>query len=251
VKATDLVDWLLQVGISSATRSRLRHAMGARGDGQPAGRPAGAASDHPAGERGVAVRGLAEPAADFVGANRSGPAAGARSGGALPGGAAKAASGPGALAVLSGLALSALGSQPSGAGQRPAEDTAEADELEQSATLILAAMINAAKADGQVDQEELQRIVGKLRQAGAAAEAVDFVMSELRKPLDLEGLLRRVPNQQVAVQLYAASLLAIEADTEAERQYLRRLARGLGLEGSVVRHVHQCFGMEHASSALR
>jgi uncharacterized membrane protein YebE (DUF533 family) len=71
-------------------------------------------------------------------------------------------------------------------------------------------------------------------------------MSELRKPMDLEALIRDVPDQQVAVQLYAASLLAIEVDTEAERQYLRRLAHGLGLDASAVRRVHQCLGMDHA-----
>ena len=107
-------------------------------------------------------------------------------------------------------------------------------------------MINAAKADGRVDQEELQRIVGKLREAGAEAEALHFVMSELRKPMDLEGLIRKVPDRQVAVQLYAASLLAIEVDTEAERQYLRRLAHGLGLDASVVRSVHQRLGTDQA-----
>jgi uncharacterized membrane protein YebE (DUF533 family) len=128
---------------------------------------------------------------------------------------------------------------------RPARNAAEAERLDQTATLVLGAMINAAKADGQVDQEELQRILGRLRKAGAEAAALEFVMSELRKPMDLDGLIRDVPDQQVAVQLYAASLLAIEADTEAERQYLRRLAHGLGLDAGVVRRVHQCLGMDH------
>ena len=58
--------------------------------------------------------------------------------------------------------------------------------------------------------------------------------------MDLEGLIRRVPSEPLAVQLYAASPLAIGMDTDAERQYLRRLARA-GLEASVVR-VHQCLG---------
>jgi uncharacterized membrane protein YebE (DUF533 family) len=88
--------------------------------------------------------------------------------------------------------------------------------------------------------------VGKLREAGANAEALDLVLSELRKPMDLEALIRRVPSEHLAVQLYAASLLAIEMDNDAERQYLRRLAPGLGLEASVVRRVHQCFDVGHA-----
>ena len=159
------------------------------------------------------------------------------------------------MALLGGLAASALGrseqapatgepAQEPPLGLRPARNAAEAERLDRTATLILAAMINAAKADGQVDQEELQRIVGKLRKAGAEAEDLRFLMSELKKPMDLDGLIREVPDQQVAVQLYAASLLAIEVDTEAERRYLRRLAHGLRLDAGVVRRVHQCLGMD-------
>ena len=88
--------------------------------------------------------------------------------------------------------------------------------------------------------------VDTLRESGANAEALNFVRSELRKPMDLEGLIRRVPSEPLAVQLYAASPLAIGMDTDAERQYLRRLAHGLRLEASVVLHVHQCLGEGHA-----
>jgi uncharacterized membrane protein YebE (DUF533 family) len=269
INAAELVGQILQSGLSRSTADRLRHALGPRGLGQPGG-PLGEWFGQPAGRdsgrSGGMPGGLAESAQEFIGADRSGRSAsplavggvGALAGALLggSGGAVKGALGGGAMALLGGLALSALGrSQPApDAGQpaqqpplglRPARDAAEAERLDQTATLILAAMINAAKADGQVDQEELQRIVGKLRKAGAEAEAMQFVMSELRKPMDLEGLIRDVPDQQVAVQLYAASLLAIEVDTEAERQYLRRLAHGLGLDAGVVRRVHECLGMDH------
>lgn len=271
VNATELLGQIVQSRVSSSTSDRLRHAIGPQGLGRPGGPLGelfGRLAGHDGGDSGGMLGGLAETAQDFIGADRSGQGAnplavaglGALAGAVLGGGsgAAKGAVGGGALALLSGLALSALGKwqRAPGAeqppeeapplGLRPPQDAAEAQQLEQSATLILAAMINAAKADGQVDQEELQRIVGKLREAGAQAEALDFVMSELRKPMDLEGLIRRVPSAQVAVQLYAASLLAIEVDTEAERRYLRRLAHGLGLEAGVVQRVHQCLGMEHA-----
>ena len=89
-------------------------------------------------------------------------------------------------------------------------------------------------------------IVDKLRESGANAEALDFVRSELRKRMDLEGLIRKVPSEPLAVQLYAVSPLAFGMDTGAERQYLRRLTHGLRLEASVVLHVHQCLGEGHA-----
>lgn len=237
--ATELLGQILQSALSNSARRRLDHAIGPESVRPPDGTPGG----------------LAEAAEEFIGADRSARGASPLAAGgpgllarAVPSGGGGATSlGSDALALLSGLALSALGPhQVSGAEHGQAADTAAADEPEQSATLILAAMINAAKADGQIDQEELQRIIGKLREAGANAEALDFVLSELRKPMDLEGLIRRVPSPHVGVQLYAASLLAIELDTEAERRYLRRLAHGLGLQASVVRHVHRCMGVGHA-----
>jgi uncharacterized membrane protein YebE (DUF533 family) len=249
LNATELLGQILQFALSNSARKRLYHATGTESVGPPDG------------TRG----GLAEAAEEFIGAGRAargatplpmaGSAARAGAGPGGGGGTSSGALGSGALALLSGLALSALEKpQPADAQPRqaaaparhPPQNPAEAEQLEQSATLVLAAMINAAKADGQIDQEELQRIIGKLREAGASAEALDFVLSELRKPMDLEGLIRRVPSPHVGVQLYAASLLAIELDTEAERQYLRRLAHGLGLEASVVRRVHQCMGVGHA-----
>ena len=270
-KAAELVGQMLQSGVSTSTANRLHHALGPQGLGDPDGpfgELLGQLSGRRGGSRGGRLAGLAEAAQAFIGADRSDNGGNALAvgglaalGGALLGGgsgAVKGALGGGAMALLSGLALSALRKPqpPPRVGQlteeapplglRAPQDAAEAEQLEQSATLILAAMINAAKADGHVDQEELQRIIGKLRDAGAGAEALDFVISELRKPMDLEGLIRRVPSEQIAVQLYAASLLAIEVDTEAERRYLRRLAHGLGLEAGVVQRVHQCLGMGHA-----
>ena len=53
----------------------------------------------------------------------------------------------------------------------------------------------------------------------------------------------RRPSPELAVQVYAASLLAIEVDTAAERAYLRDLAARLGLDASAVAHVHQALGV--------
>ena len=266
-KAAELLGQVLRAGLSRSTTDRLRHALGPDGLARPDG-PLGEWFGQPRGQgdnSGGRLGGLAESAREFIGADRSGEGAGPLAAGGVAalagallggsGGAVKGALGGGAMALLGGLALSGLGraQQAPEAGQpaperplglRPAQNAAEAERLDHTATLILAAMINAAKADGQIDQEELQRILGKLRKAGAEAEALAFVMSELKKPMDLEALVRDVPDQQTAVQLYAASLLAIEVDTEAERQYLRRLAHGLRLDASVVRRVHQCLGME-------
>lgn len=50
-------------------------------------------------------------------------------------------------------------------------------------------------------------------------------------------------NQQRAAEVYAASLLAIEVDTDAERQYLQQLAQATGLNPTVVQYINQTMGL--------
>jgi uncharacterized membrane protein YebE (DUF533 family) len=109
--------------------------------------------------------------------------------------------------------------------------------------VILKAMINAAKADGAVDDREWQRIAGKLAAAGTAPEAQAFVQQEIQGPLDLTGLVQAVSSPQQAAEVYAASLLAIEVDTLGEQAYLQRLAQALGLEDQVIQRLHVSLGV--------
>ncbi|MBS0510123.1 MAG: tellurite resistance TerB family protein [Proteobacteria bacterium] len=108
--------------------------------------------------------------------------------------------------------------------------------------LVLRAMISAAKADGQVDEDEIQRIVGKIGEDGVTPEEKQFIVEELRQPLDLQSLIDAVPNEAVAAQVYGASLLAINIDSDAEVAYLQQLAQGLGLDAGTVARLHQLTG---------
>ena len=51
-----------------------------------------------------------------------------------------------------------------------------------------------------------------------------FVEREMASPAALDNLLRDVHGEEEAEQFYLASELAIDADTDAERSYLRYLA---------------------------
>ena len=265
--ARDLLGQVMQAGMTDTAANRMRHAMGPQGLGR---------ADNPlaqlfgqSGSRG-ALGGLAGMAENLFGdasrsVKRGDPLAvgglGALAGAVLGGGrgAMKGAVGGGILALLGGLAMSALRNQTGAAsgpdqlakeaplGLREPQDPAEETELERTAQLVLRAMINAAKADGQIDQGEMQRIVGRLEEAGADDEARAFVLDEMRKPEDLDGLLRDVRSPEVAVEVYAASLLAIEVDTPAERDYLRRLAERSNLVPGTVQRVHEALGVPAAA----
>jgi uncharacterized membrane protein YebE (DUF533 family) len=127
-------------------------------------------------------------------------------------------------------------------GVRPPDTPAEEAILESKATILLRAMISAAKADGQIDGGEVQRILGKVQDGGADADAIGFLQQEMKKPLDIDSLVAQVRDAGLAAEVYAASLLAIEVDTPAERDYLRRLAQGLRLDPVVTAELHGALG---------
>ena len=175
------------------------------------------------------------------------------------------AAGSGLMAILAALAAKAMGAaiQQKGSGTRQAPDEPgvsddlasvlaglrkaanpqEAKLVQDVATLTVRAMINAAKADGRIDQQEAQRLVGKLQEDGLTAEDQRFVREEIGKPMETDALVRAVPNQQIAAQIYLASVMAIDADTDVEKRYLDELAGKLGLNQYVVAQLHRSAGL--------
>jgi uncharacterized membrane protein YebE (DUF533 family) len=129
------------------------------------------------------------------------------------------------------------------AGQRKPANAGEEQQVRDVATLTVRAMINAAKADGRIDEKETERLVGKLREDGITDEEQRFVLEEMRKPMDTDAIVRAVPNEQVAAQIYTASLMAINVDTDAEKRYMQELASKLGLNRHVMAYLHQAVGM--------
>ena len=108
--------------------------------------------------------------------------------------------------------------------------------------LMVRAMISAAKADGQIDQAEMQKIIGKVGDEGVTAEEKAFVMAELGAPVDIDALVAEVSSPAQAAEVYAASLIAIDLDTDAERAYMRQLAQALRLDAGTVEQLHQMTG---------
>jgi uncharacterized membrane protein YebE (DUF533 family) len=129
------------------------------------------------------------------------------------------------------------------AGMRRPANAEEERRVLDVATLTVRAMLNAAKADGRIDEQEARRLVGKLQEDGVTEEERNFVLNEMRKPMETDAIVRAVPNQQVAAQIYAASLMAIEVDTDAERRYMQELAGKLGMDQPVVAYLHQAVGL--------
>lgn len=183
---------------------------------------------------------------------------GALAGSLLGGG--RGAVGGGALALLASVAMQALQSRattetaaaprsqaPAGGamplGLRPPENRDEEAALESKAKWILKGMINAAKADGQISPDEMQRIVDKLTSVDQDPALQQWVMEQMAAPLDIQGFAAEIPSPEIAAEVYAASLLAIEVDTDAERRYLQQFAQATGLHPLVTAQIHQTLGV--------
>jgi uncharacterized membrane protein YebE (DUF533 family) len=108
------------------------------------------------------------------------------------------------------------------------------------AEILLRAMINAAKSDGQIDQAEQAEIVDHLDDV--TPDEVEFVRNEMAQPLDVDAFVRSVP-PELKQQVYLMSLLGIKLDSQAEAEYLDRLARGLGIDSQQANHIHTEVGV--------
>ncbi len=162
------------------------------------------------------------------------------------------ASSGGAGGLLGGLA-SALGQKPDKADhsfgevlnsqfdETPEEPMTPSADQEAAAALMLRAMIQATKADGELDESEKSKILDHLGGDVDKSEA-DFVRTELQRPVDIDGLVQDTP-AGLAAQVYTMSVLGIDLDSKAEAEYLDKLARKLGLDAAQVNAIHEKLGV--------
>jgi uncharacterized membrane protein YebE (DUF533 family) len=147
------------------------------------------------------------------------------------------------LAALSGMLGGLGGAAPFATPDQPRREAgtlgpSPARVNEQALTLVQA-MINAAKADGHIDEQERQNILGRLGNVGP--QELQFVRQALTEPLNMDFLEAVEPGQ--AAEVYMVSLMAINLDTPAELQYMQQLAQRLGLDPQTVDSIHQNLGL--------
>ena len=272
----DILGSLMKANMG-ASSGRLDTTFGNAGFGTPAGSSGGLPAG---GSSGGIFDVLGKLAGSMLGGGTSAPAPGTGGGGFSSGdilgslgklvlggskGTGPGSAGAGTNAIFGALAAQALvlakrmmaGEQSAGgsqsididdataviAGLRRPANAREEQQVRDVATLTVQAMINAAKADGHIDKQETERLVGKLREDGITDEEQRFVMEEMRKPMDTDTIVQAVPNEQIAAQIYTASLMAINVDTDAEKRYMQELASKLGLNQQVTAYLHQAVGM--------
>ena len=126
------------------------------------------------------------------------------------------------------------------AGSTIPEQAVEIDEGR--ARLLIRVMVAAANADMRIDEQERTRILGKIEESGANQAAREFVEREMRQPMSIDDIARQVTGPDVAAQVYAAALAAIDVDKAMERRFLQTLAQRTGLDAEIVGEIHDQLG---------
>ena len=112
-----------------------------------------------------------------------------------------------------------------------------------AAVLLIRAMIAAANADGVIDEQERTTILDRLKSVDLSDAEHQFIVHELLAPKGMQEIVAEVKTDEVAREVYAVSLIAIEVDTEAEIDYLNHLAANLGLDSAAINAIHRQYGI--------
>jgi len=103
---------------------------------------------------------------------------------------------------------------------------------------LIRAMIAAAKADGQIDNAETEKIFGQIDMLGLNDEERGFLLAEINKPLAAREVAASASTLEEAAEIYAVSVMAVNPKGLAERLYLGELSRQMKLEPALAQTIH-------------
>jgi uncharacterized membrane protein YebE (DUF533 family) len=158
----------------------------------------------------------------------------------LSGGAAAGASGLGGLMAALGGAAAQGGQQINAIWDQLTGTKTASAAAEANARLMIRAMIQGAKADGDFSAEERAALEPYL--ANLEAEDRAFVEAEMAAPLDAAALARDA-GEGGRAQIYAAAATITKGDSEPERQFLATLAQGLAISAEERASIHAEIGI--------
>lgn len=104
---------------------------------------------------------------------------------------------------------------------------------------VLRALIAAAKADGRIDEKEQQLISGELGRHTDDPHLQQWLDAEVAKPLDAADFAEFASDPAVAAEVYLASVMLVDDQQDAERNYLDELAAQLQIDPQLQLHLEQ------------
>lgn len=235
MNTSDLLEQLLRAGQGS---------MSQRGAG-------GASAQGGLGDLGGLLGGLlggGGGAASVGGGGLGGLLGGLLGGGSPMGGAAPSRSGGGthyaALASLGMMAFQAYQAWQRSQVAAPQQalrtvDLLAGPEVEEHSHAILRALIAAAKADGRIDDAEKQMISTEIGRHTGDPQLQQWLDAEVAKPLDASEVAQSATDPGMAAEMYLASVMLVDDQQDAERNYLDELAAALNIDPDLQVHLEQ------------
>ncbi|MNK80057.1 Inner membrane protein YebE [compost metagenome] len=236
MNTSDLLEQLLRAGQGS---------MAQQGGG-------GASAQGGLGDLGGLLGGLlgggAGASAGGGGAGLGGLLGGLLGGGSPMGGAPQSRSAGGtnyaALASLGMMAFQAYQAWQRSQASAPQEaprtvDLLAGPEAEEHSHAILRALIAAAKADGRIDVAEKQMISTEIGRHTDDPQLQQWLDDEVAKPLDANEVAQSATDPGMASEMYLASVMLVDDQQDAERNYLDELAAALQIDPQLQVHLEQ------------
>ncbi|MGY2261973.1 tellurite resistance TerB family protein [Pseudomonas sp. SDO55104_S430] len=112
-------------------------------------------------------------------------------------------------------------------------------EVEEHSHAILRALIAAAKADGRFDDAEKQMINAEIARHTDDPQLQQWLDDEVAKPLDAAEVAQSANDPGMAAEMYLASVMLVNDQADAERNYLDELAAALGIDPDLQVHLEQ------------
>lgn len=112
-------------------------------------------------------------------------------------------------------------------------------EVEEHSHAILRALIAAAKADGRFDDAEKRMINAEIARHTDDPQLQQWLDDEVAKPLDAGEVAQSATDPGMAAEMYLASVMLVDDQQDAERNYLDELAAALGIDPDLQVHLEQ------------
>lgn len=160
----------------------------------------------------------------------------------------------GSVAAVGGLAYKAFQNWQGVHSGKSVTEGESVDQLEGEAAanrslVLLRAMIAAAKADGHINDQELDAIQKQLANMSLDNDTLEFLQAELSKPLNPAEIAAAADSQSAAAEIYLVSRIIIDETNAQEKAYLAELAKHLKLKDTLVAELDYKATQDQSSSA--
>jgi len=118
-------------------------------------------------------------------------------------------------------------------------DQLQGPEAEAHSHALLRALIAAAKADGEIDDQEQQMISAEIGRHTDDPQLQQWLDTEVAKPLSAADFAEYAHDPALASEIYLASVMLVNDQQAAERAYLDELAGQLQLDPQLQLHLEQ------------